>query len=540
MNRRITTALLLAAAATGASMAQSAYDAYSLIPTQLRGTARFVSMGGAFTSLGGDLSTLGQNPAGLAMYRYNDIGATLNISAASFNAATNQGSLSHNQTKAYFDNFGYAGVVNLNGAMRSFNWGVSYSRLQSFDRVTSGRMYPTTTSLTNYIANYTNGINSDDILETKDFNPFETGEDWLSILAYNSFMINNTAGSNTSYAGLFKNNTNGDAMFELHEFGHVDEYNIDFAGNISDIVYWGVGVGIMDMEYSAETNYSESMSEALVYNSTADALSNGDAEYYLYNQKHVNGTGANIKVGLILRPVDQLRIGLAVHTPTWMHLSHYGYGATEYSYTPVNEATGEANGAITSSKDPYYTPDFDYRSRLNTPWRIMAGISYVIGGRAIISADYEHIAYNDMKLKQENTGFYGGFSDNEYANADVKEYFKGSDIFRLGAELRVTNSFSIRAGYNYQSTAVRDAATAPGANIYTYGTDPSYSFYGDINNVSVGLGYRYGGWYIDFAYQHSRREGTYHAFTDFAGQFAPTAKLKNTYNNFVLSTGFRF
>ena len=140
MNRRITTALLLAAAATGASMAQSAYDAYSLIPTQLRGTARFVSMGGAFTSLGGDLSTLGQNPAGLAMYRYNDIGATLNISAASFNAATNQGSLSHNQTKAYFDNFGYAGVVNLNGAMRSFNWGVSYSRLQSFDRVSSGRM----------------------------------------------------------------------------------------------------------------------------------------------------------------------------------------------------------------------------------------------------------------------------------------------------------------------------------------------------------------------------------------------------------------
>ena len=62
----------------------------------------------------------------------------------------------------------------------------------------------------------------------------------------------------------------------------------------------------------------------------------------------------------------------------------------------------------------------------------------------------------------------------------------------------------------------------------------------DVCSSDLGLGYRYGGWYIDFAYQHSRREGTYHAFTDFAGQFAPTAKLKNTYNNFVLSTGFRF
>jgi len=47
-----------------AMMAQSAIDAYNLAPQELRGTARFMSMGGAFTALGGDLSTLTQNPAG--------------------------------------------------------------------------------------------------------------------------------------------------------------------------------------------------------------------------------------------------------------------------------------------------------------------------------------------------------------------------------------------------------------------------------------------------------------------------------------------
>ena len=44
-------------------MAQSAVDAYNLSQSELRGTARFMSMGGAFTALGGDLSAVSLNPA---------------------------------------------------------------------------------------------------------------------------------------------------------------------------------------------------------------------------------------------------------------------------------------------------------------------------------------------------------------------------------------------------------------------------------------------------------------------------------------------
>ena len=40
--------------------AQSAVDANLFAQPDLRGTARFVSMGGAFGALGGDLSTLNQ------------------------------------------------------------------------------------------------------------------------------------------------------------------------------------------------------------------------------------------------------------------------------------------------------------------------------------------------------------------------------------------------------------------------------------------------------------------------------------------------
>ena len=51
------------------AMAQSPIDAYQLSQQDMKGTARFMSMGGAFGALGGDLSTLSQNPAGIGVYR---------------------------------------------------------------------------------------------------------------------------------------------------------------------------------------------------------------------------------------------------------------------------------------------------------------------------------------------------------------------------------------------------------------------------------------------------------------------------------------
>ena len=59
--RKLYTAFV-AAALPAAALAQSAIDAQQLSQSDFKGTARFVSMGGAFTALGGDLSTMGQNP----------------------------------------------------------------------------------------------------------------------------------------------------------------------------------------------------------------------------------------------------------------------------------------------------------------------------------------------------------------------------------------------------------------------------------------------------------------------------------------------
>ena len=110
MNKTFISAALLATLSLSAT-AQSALDAHSLSQSGLRGTARFMSMGGAFTALGGDLSTLNQNPGGIGVYRSSEIGATLDINAQSVKSQDMNQSITRNQTKVNCNNFGYIGAV---------------------------------------------------------------------------------------------------------------------------------------------------------------------------------------------------------------------------------------------------------------------------------------------------------------------------------------------------------------------------------------------------------------------------------------------
>ena len=60
-----------------AMFSQNAMDVYNISSSQIRGTARYVSMGGAFTSLGGDPSAIVQNPAGIGVYRSSEVSASM-------------------------------------------------------------------------------------------------------------------------------------------------------------------------------------------------------------------------------------------------------------------------------------------------------------------------------------------------------------------------------------------------------------------------------------------------------------------------------
>ena len=523
-------------AALGA-MAQSGFDANQLSQSDLRGTARFMSMGGAFTALGGDMSSLNQNPAGIGLYRKSEVSLTVDFNMTGSKMTTNGGSFTQDKTHVYCNNFGYIGAVNLNGdTFRSFSWGASYSRVASFDRtysfgaVTNGQYYGPTigTSLSNYIANFSNGYSEDDLFDPKDYDydPYQQGIKWLSILAYNSYMINPGAGKN-SYVGLWQNGTSGNAGGSVRERGSIDEYSIDFGGNILDIVYWGLGFGITDIRFTQEANYDEELTDARVPNAAADGTQNGNAYFNLSNYKHVTGNGFNMKLGVIVKPIQELRLGFAIHTPTWYSLQQSFDASTNYSYSTGYENRSE------------YTDYGYYEWKLRSPWKMMFGVAGVIGSRGILSLDYQLDSYNSMHISDR-----GSYMNYDFENNEIKSNFKPQSTIRVGGELRVTPEFSLRAGYVYQTSGVEKQVYEGTTEVYLSGTNPAFTVDDKTQYVTLGAGYRYKAFYADLAYVNKQRTSSYHAFTGYtdANNFiqAPRFDLKSTDNNIVVTLGVKF
>ena len=548
MHRNLFIALSLALPA--GVMAQTAVDAMSVSQLDLRGTARFMSMGGAFTALGGDISTLNQNPGGIGVYRSSDIALTLDLEPQSVKSSAGGFSDTNNQTKFSVNNFGYIGAVNTGSeVMPFFNWGVSYSRAASFDRRYGGRLGALGSSYTNLVADYTSAdaISNSTLAETDTYNPYySSAAPWSSILHYNSYGINPTAPGANSYVGLFDyGNSTGEGWYDIEERGHVDEYSINFGGNIMDMVYWGIGFGITDLSYSQYAYYDESINNANVPDGNADAYTNGNAAYYnMSNYKHIWGSGFNFKAGVIVKPINELRFGVAIHTPTYYNLSYEGQGFTDFSLNSPDYQNGDT---YTGS----YSTDFDeFDWKLQSPWRFMVGAAGVIGGRAIISADYEYRAYDAMKVKDWN-----GYNYND-VNDDVKVYYRSTNILRLGAEYRLTPQWSVRAGYSYESSPVQAQLLDPSGDaatyVYTSGpqdteTQPAYTLNRSTNYVSCGLGYKYKNFYADLAYVYRHRKSDYHAYTDYNENVdpgylvqAPKATLSDNNSQIVLTMGLRF
>ncbi len=176
----------------------------------------------------------------------------------------------------------------------------------------------------------------------------------------------------------------------------------------------------------------------------------------------------------------------------------------------------------------------------------MAGVAGVIGGRAILSVDYQYDAYGDLKLK------YSGGDAMTLNNDNIARYYKGTSTIRVGAEYRLTPRLSLRAGYSHTSTAsgseLENANTdlnKSGMEVSTAGMNPSYNVNNATRYITCGLGYKVNGFYFDLAYVNKHRTSTFNAFTPFVDYDkvwtqAPTAKLTDNSSQIVATIGYRF
>ncbi len=547
MRKYIISLMLLLPAAV---MAQSAFDLYQYSRLEMRGTARYMSMAGAFGALGGDLSAINSNPGGIGIYRSSDIGVTLdfNIGNSTVESATSK--FSTDRFKFYCNNAGYVGALRLDSEiMPNINWGFTYNRSASFNRHYRGKIDNLNTSFSNYMAGVavSNGRTDEDLAYGDYYNPYLDGDaGWMEILAYNSYMIN-TFNGDDDFRGLFGDGTSGCAIFETIESGGIDDFTFNLGGNVANTLYWGMSLGISSIEHNIDTYYRENLQNAYVAIPVYDEVtgetveelrSGGSADYDIHNYSRTTGTGVNFKLGLIFKPINELRLGFAFHTPTFYSLKNEYYTDTQFDYVYKDDKSELINSGYDFINDGY-VDEFTYNMR--TPWRFVASAAAVIGGRGILSFDYEYVGYQTMSASDD----YGSADAFVGLNNDVKTYYRPSHIFKVGAEYRVTNNFSVRAGYSYQTSASVDRVRNDMLPVYTTLMPASYETENNTQHITVGLGYKYKQFYTDLAFVHRDRQSDYHAFspviyTDGSRDLSPSARINNYDNQIVWTLGFRF
>lgn len=567
--------LSLSLSTAGMAFGQGAVDAYRLSQPDMKGTARFMGMAGAFGALGGDLSTLSQNPAGIGVYRSNELGFSLNLDCQSSTSEAQGFKHDMSQTKFLLNNIGAVLTMRLpSETLPNLNFGFTYNKGASFNRIYGGNIPKLSNSLSNYIAGISNGENltENDLVSTENYDPYNPTDGgypapWISILGYDSYLISPTgSGENTRWYGQWGDGTSGSGSFKVQEKGSVDEYNIAFGGNIMNVLYWGMDFDIVNLNYTMQSLWGENLENAYVPDQNNELVKES-ANWGLGNYYNVHGSGFNYKLGLILKPIQELRIGFAFHTPTWYNLTENFVGSVDYQY-------GSSESGSTSTNGGYMTyNDMSFR----TPWKIIASVAGVIGNNFILSMDYEWVAYNKMKFSapgsygiNDDWGYdwdYGwdwyapgapsttkaptrsfGYDDDMYGatNGDIENYYQSTNTIRLGAEYRVTPAFSLRAGYSYTTSPVKQSVRDDKEVIYTAGTRPNYRFDNHTYYITCGAGYRYQNFYVDLAYVYKNISSQYHAYTPDinldVNQAIPSPQSKVNLNNsqIVLSAGFRF
>jgi hypothetical protein len=524
-------------------------NAYNYSRTDIKGTARYMGMGGAFGALGGDISTLSQNPAGIGVYRSNEIVTTLGIAGISAETKTSV-NVNNNLTKFVFDNVGIIGTFNTGKDLGivSYNFGFAYNRRNSYDQTYRVQYSNLRSSVTNYIADKSFGIRENDLAgaDVQSGDAYDiNGLPWLSILGYESLLMSpqeNPEGGyyDDSYEGLFGAKATGSGSLYVRERGRTNEYTFNFGGNVSNVVYFGIGLGIMDLDYEMISSHDENLFNTSGFVPKKEKIEEPDkyeiynypitaSNFSLWNRLKTEGTGFNVKLGLIARVTDYWRLGLAFHTPTYYSMSDYYMASVDNAYTYVNTNVNET----LSERDVTDSPEGRYDYSLVTPWKFMASTAFIIGKKGIVSFDYEYTAYDKMSLSETD-----GLEMND-VNDDISSYFKAGHTFRVGGEYRITPQLSARLGYANQLSPMK-VSTGDALNIA--GMAPHYTLDRGTQYYTCGLGYRFGIFYADMAYIHKNAKSDVLAFSPIpsTGLTSEVATLHAKNNSFILTLGFKF
>lgn len=510
-NKYIMFASLLGVA--NVAMAQDSYEAQGLINSDLNGTARYVSMGGALGALGGDVTVMGTNPAGTAIYKKSDAAFTLS------GVFTKEGAMGHDASRMSLDQGGALFSFDMENAtskgLQYVNFGVNYNKKRNFlgNSIINVQNLNGIYSQTHQIANMADNC----------YYTYEYDFDAWGLLPYIGASTYKDNGD-VECLGVIDEEDDGyhgrganEAFHERATYGAVTQIDANLSFNVSDRFFYGVSVGMYDINSKSETMYSEA--------SVPGIYSGLDVSSYVYDitsWREISGQGIDLKFGFICRPFEDspFRFGLTAHTPTWYSLTNRS-GAT-ITYDDYSS---------------YGEPDDEYDYELRTPWKFGVSLGHTIGRNIAIGAEYE---YQDLSTTRYDVSEYNNYqSDREYfkvVNNATKQTLKDQHTIKVGAEYKPITNLALRLGYNFVTSPIKSNAY----RTITYDgveSETSYTNWKPIQRFCAGVGYKFNGGYVDVAYQYQIQKGDFYAFDD--ETFKPTS-INNNRSQLMATLGFRF
>lgn len=499
-------------------LAQEPADALRYSWHSSSGSARQQAIGGAMASLGGDISATFVNPAGLAFYKTGDF-----VLTPGFNLSNNKGTYFGRTEKDKRNNvsFGTSGFVfgtdrgtNRNKASGGIAVSIAINRTANF---ASNVLYRGLNTQSSYSQKFLEELQNDNITtDAAAFNyPFGTS------LAINTYWIDTANGwnaGNKTFQSLAAPLLQTGGLIQEQQVknrGGISELALAFAGQKNDKLYFGFTLGVPFLRYDKESVFTE-----------ADATTNASNRFdfaSITENLTTNGTGVNIKLGMIFKPVEYVRLGLAFHTPTF-------YRLTDTYNTSITTNTESFQGMQTQNSGTFTgNTDAQFNYWMFTPYRVMASASYVLREiedvrkqKGFLTADIEYVNYKassyttDPEAESEEANAYF-----KSLNKAIDNAYKGTFNFKVGGELKFTTIMA-RLGAAYYGNPYKNLAGEKGSRF----------------SLSGGLGYRNKGMFIDLAYVHTMGKDVHFAYRLERAPFTG-ANIRSTNGNAIITIGFK-
>ena len=467
--KKIILGVLLAGA--GLTHAQTIDDVLRYSIEDIKGTARYHSMAGAFGALGGDLSALNANPAGSSVFsedQFTVTGTYFNLQNESLyggNSVSNPyNSIDLNQAGGVF-------IYRNNGPWRKVALAVNYDQIQDFDNEFRA-VGNSSEGIDNYFLNFADGVPFGSLLlrdgELLEEGYLNVGRDLgfgsqQAFLGYFGGIIDPTDDTNeqgTTYVSNAQySSVNQDYLQATN--GYNSRLTVNASGQYEDVLHLGASLNFHSIFFERSTFFSESGYDA------DSPISFADFNNYLRSL----GTGFSFSLGAIARVSDVLRLGGSYQSPTWFRI-------TDDTAQRINSDLADQdirfiNFNVINLFDEY---------RIKTPSKLTGSAALVFGKQGLISFDYSYQDFATAELRPSGDPSFAA------ENQLIADELGVSQTFRLGGEWRF-DRVSLRAGYRLEESPYENS-----------------DWIGDTEAYSGGIGFSFDDSRIDLAVSRTEQE----------------------------------